>query len=310
MFLDVHKRKNAKAILIGCNYTRYPDSKLSGCVNDALTVRKFLIDQYCYKHENVVLLHDNMEDYDIFADYPTRDNIIRELYNAANQSKSGKIDTIWIHYSGHGSYVRDSDHDEDDGLDECILPCDFKENGIITDDTLFNILKEITCPVYITMDCCHSGTGFDLPFSYVPVLSDASSNNNNDHTEYNEFVENTGQGYDIKKQQYHEVNIPICWNRRLNYEKVTNNDKYIENKEIYMFSGCRDFQTSADITMSNNNTENSSFGAFTDALVTSLEYHRLNTTYINLYKTLLYILQERGYTQRTLFSTSNDKFEI
>ena len=36
--------------------------------------------------------------------------------------------------SGHGSQVKDRDGDEIDGYDEVILPRDFREKGIITDD--------------------------------------------------------------------------------------------------------------------------------------------------------------------------------
>ena len=43
-------------------------------------------------------------------------------------------DSLFFHYSGHGSQVKDKDGDEIDGLDETILPVDFQKSGMIIDD--------------------------------------------------------------------------------------------------------------------------------------------------------------------------------
>ena len=78
-------------------------------------------------------------------------------------------DCLFFHFSGHGGQVRDHSGDEADGYDETIVPCDYKRAGQITDDELFKILvKDLPegCKLTAVMDCCHSGTGLDLPYDY------------------------------------------------------------------------------------------------------------------------------------------------
>ena len=75
-------------------------------------------------------------------------------------------------YSGHGTYVKDVNDDEDDGKDECLVPLDYKESGMIFDDHLNNILSLIhpdTRVVFI-VDACHSETMLDLSYRYVSEI--------------------------------------------------------------------------------------------------------------------------------------------
>jgi hypothetical protein len=77
---------------------------------------------------------------------------------------SPNLTEIWFHYSGHGSQVRDTNGDETDGLDEIIVPTDFKTAGFITDDDIFSILQTVSikCRVVLLFDSCHSGSICDL----------------------------------------------------------------------------------------------------------------------------------------------------
>lgn len=57
-----------------------------------------------------------------------------------------------------------------DGYDETLVPLDYQQAGQIRDDDLFTTLVgamprgvQLTC----VMDCCHSGTVLDLPFSFI-----------------------------------------------------------------------------------------------------------------------------------------------
>lgn len=69
---------------------------------------------------------------------PTRKNIIDAFTRITQYSKAG--DTVFVHYSGHGGRVPDTDGDEDDGYDETLIPVDFKSAGQIVDDEVFNVL--------------------------------------------------------------------------------------------------------------------------------------------------------------------------
>ena len=47
---------------------------------------------------------------------------------------NGSVSEVWIHYSGHGSHIKDMDGDEEDGFDEVLVPLDYDKNGVISDD--------------------------------------------------------------------------------------------------------------------------------------------------------------------------------
>ena len=74
---------------------------------------------------------------------------------------SGPGDTVYIHFSGHGSQVEDRNGDESDGLDESILPYDARTGEVpdSTDDELGALLTGLrTDRAWVVLDSCHSGT--------------------------------------------------------------------------------------------------------------------------------------------------------
>jgi len=150
---------NRNALLIGMNYpeTTY---KLSGCVNDINTIEKLLIEKFNFK--NIVKLHDSS------SILPTKINILLQLKLLLTQSNSG--DVLFFHYSGHGAQIKDINGDETDGMDEVIIPVDyFSNNSIIVDDDIKGIIQENLkegVKLIVLMDCCNSGTIFDLKYNY------------------------------------------------------------------------------------------------------------------------------------------------
>ena len=130
-----------KALLIGINYLDSPTNALNGCINDVINMRNMLIDAYGYESSNITVLREDTDN------KPTRANIINNLTSIVAQS--AKLKELWIHYTGHGSQLIETAGDETDKLDEIIVPLDYVQNGVITDDVIFNIIKNSKCPQYL-----------------------------------------------------------------------------------------------------------------------------------------------------------------
>lgn len=144
---------NKKALLIGINYTN-TYAQLNGCINDVL-----LVDSYLKKEgfTDITFITDKT---DI---KPTRQNIISTLENFLSNSSDNDI--LYLHYSGHGSYVSDNTKDEIDNRDETIVSLDLIN---ITDDELASIIKNklVSKSTLIAFfDSCHSGTVLDLRYT-------------------------------------------------------------------------------------------------------------------------------------------------
>jgi Caspase domain len=145
-----------KAILIGINYSG--DNQLYGCINDVIQMKSILIDIYGFQDGDILTLRD-----DDPTNMPTKRRILSELVNIVQSAP----EFIYIHYSGHGTNITDTNKDEKDGRDECIVPSDHSESGIISDDELNMTLVGIKSTGIAVFDCCRSGTILDLPFELI-----------------------------------------------------------------------------------------------------------------------------------------------
>mmetsp|Transcript_9765 Transcript_9765/g.26606 ORF Transcript_9765/g.26606 Transcript_9765/m.26606 type:complete len:309 (-) Transcript_9765:913-1839(-) len=160
-----------RAILIGINYVGQK-GQLSGCHNDVLNIKDYLINKEGFAEKDMLILMDDNKNHN-----PTRKNIEDAFRRITQYSRAN--DCVFIHYSGHGGNVPDQDGDEEDGYDETLIPVDFKSAGQIIDD---DILKMLVMPmpagvnVTVLMDCCHSGTVLDLPYSINATETQMHSN--------------------------------------------------------------------------------------------------------------------------------------
>lgn len=153
-----------KLLLFGLNY-KNTNHELNGCINDTLLMKNCLQSYLDIKNEDIKLITD---DTDIT---PTRDNIIKNINKSIEEINTSDYDTLWIHYSGHGTYLNDQNNDENvenDGIignDEALYTID---NNVILDDELNEIFSKINQnkKLICIFDCCHSGTALDLPFKY------------------------------------------------------------------------------------------------------------------------------------------------
>mmetsp|Transcript_19757 Transcript_19757/g.28839 ORF Transcript_19757/g.28839 Transcript_19757/m.28839 type:complete len:312 (-) Transcript_19757:238-1173(-) len=150
-----------RAVLIGINYVGQ-DGELAGCHNDVLNMKEYLMDVHDFKERNMTILMD-----DGMHEEPTRDNIMAAYRMLTQESQPG--DVCYTHYSGHGGKLRDDNGDESDGYDETLIPVDYQRAGQIRDDDLLrNFVLPMPRGVFVTsiMDCCHSGTILDLPYTF------------------------------------------------------------------------------------------------------------------------------------------------
>jgi metacaspase-1 len=69
---------------------------------------------------------------------PTKAAILNAYRWVVAQSQPG--DSIFLHYSGHGTKVPDQNGDEEDGYDEALVPSDYASAGVILDDELYEII--------------------------------------------------------------------------------------------------------------------------------------------------------------------------
>lgn len=155
------------ALLIGINYIG-TSAQLGGCQNDVLKMSEVLKTHYNFAPENISILIDK-------SGYisPTATNIISQLNSLYLRSKKEKINTLYIHYSGHGTNVVDRNGDETDGKDECIVPLDYLKAGVITDDLIYSFLSKIkpVGKIIWVFDSCNSASCTDLPYSYTYINS-------------------------------------------------------------------------------------------------------------------------------------------
>ena len=151
----LNTRTTKKALLVGINYVGTSNA-LAGCINDVNNVHTYLGSKgfTC----QIITDHTVLK--------PTRDTILHALTQLLVNAVAG--DVLVFQYSGHGTYVRDTNRDEVDGYDEAMVCLDRR----ILDDELKSLLvnhlkKGVT--LFVLMDCCHSGTILDLKYQYDGV---------------------------------------------------------------------------------------------------------------------------------------------
>ena len=154
--------ENAKALIIGINYIGQ-QGQLNGCINDTANIKNTLLNKCNYKEENIVILTDNTEI------TPTKENMMNAMKSFVKNITESNTKTAWFSFSGHGYYIQDVSMDDVDGHDEVLVPLDYAEKGIITDDELYDVLIKglpLDCKLFSLIDSCHSGTALDLPLRY------------------------------------------------------------------------------------------------------------------------------------------------
>ncbi|ODV63031.1 caspase family protein ASCRUDRAFT_79615 [Ascoidea rubescens DSM 1968] len=286
---------NKKALLIGINYTG-SKAQLNGCINDVQNVKEFLL-RNGYSEENMVILTDDQSN-------PRAIPIKQNILDAMGWLVSGASpnDSLFFHFSGHGTQQEDTDGDEVDGYDEAIVPLDYEESGMIVDDVLHHtMVKPLPegCRLTALFDCCHSGSALDLPYTYSTkgLLKEPN------------LAEEAGQGLLEAVQSYMAGDTTSAMRSIFGAVKVfmngSNDEAHEKTKktktspaDVIMLSGCKDDQTSADASIGGEAT-----GAMSYAFMKVMNSGK-QQSYLSLLNNTRQIL-EGEYSQKPQLSASH-----
>lgn len=151
---------NGKALLFGLNYKHCKSGQLNGCINDVYNMGAYI--------RNELKIPIDIYTDDINLKETSGIGITNKLFELACDSYKYNYDFVYIHYSGHGSYVPDYSKDEVDGKDEALVPSDYETKGLLVDDYLQTIFRQFNprTKVLCIFDCCHSGTLIDTKYRW------------------------------------------------------------------------------------------------------------------------------------------------
>src|SRR5690606_32820277 len=106
-----------RGLFIGINYTG-SSAELRGCVNDVRTMLATLQRIQFPLQEAIILVDD--PSFPGYAGQPTRANIEQGMRWLSHGTAPG--DTLFLHFSGHGSQRKNPHGAEADGFDETLVP--------------------------------------------------------------------------------------------------------------------------------------------------------------------------------------------
>lgn len=291
---------NKKSLFIGINYFG-SSAELRGCLNDVQNMKRFVTSNYGFPEDSdhMLVLTDDQEG--IYS--PTRANIVAAMRWLVQGAQPG--DSLFFHYSGHGGTQKDEspESDEIDGQDETLVPVDYQTNGMIVDDEIHAILvAPLPSAVRLTavMDCCHSGSIFDLPYSYR-VNGALEVQETDNRKAAIEAALKAGKALIDGDKLGAAMNAGSAILSLLGPKAQPNRPVVIRKSlaDVIQFSGCKDEQTSADAHIGGEHT-----GAMSWALITAFEQNGHSQTYTQLLGNIRNLLQSK-YTQVPQMSTGH-----
>jgi len=269
---------NKKALLVGINYIGQ-QYQLSGCINDVKHIKEVLITQFGFVDtpDKMIILTDDQKDP---LKIPTRKNMLNAMKWLVQGCRPG--DSLFFHFSGHGSQKKDQDGDEVDGYDETILPVDYKKSGQIVDDEMNSILvRPLPEGVRLTaiFDSCHSGTALDLPYVYADDGKLVVQKGPSTLQMVNDTINSFAMG-DVMGIFSGIKNLAESDKIKKNSSKAKKKTEETRSTfaDVIMFSGCKDSQTSADTKINNLAT-----GAMSYAFIKAIMSNK-NMSYLQLLK--------------------------
>ncbi|KAK0481404.1 caspase domain-containing protein [Armillaria novae-zelandiae] len=125
-----------KAVLIGIKYTHGPKKMhVLGAHNDVDSMKKLLTKSYRFRPEDITILMDADGVDDMLK--PTRENITRELRALVQDAQPGGA--YFVLFAGHCVQLEEpeneiGEYEEEDHLNECLVPMDAVQQDSETDD--------------------------------------------------------------------------------------------------------------------------------------------------------------------------------
>ncbi|KAK7319436.1 hypothetical protein RJT34_04157 [Clitoria ternatea] len=155
-----HAYGSKRAVLCGILY-HGKSYRLKGSVNDVKCMKYFLIKEFRFPSDSILMLTDDKEEKDALR-FPTKQNMQMALRWLIEGSESG--DSLVFHFSGHGAQEMKMGH-EREGFDEAICPVDYEQHGkIVNNEINATIVTPLPrgAKLHAIIDACHSGTLLDL----------------------------------------------------------------------------------------------------------------------------------------------------
>jgi hypothetical protein len=291
-------RGNKRALLIGINYFGQ-SGELRGCINDVNNIKRLIQSRGFV--EDSVHMRILTDDHRNGSLHPTRRNIIEGMHWLVQGAQPN--DSLFLHYSGHGSQKEDTDSDEVDGYDETIVPVDAKSSGQIVDDEMNAILvRQLPRGARLTaiFDSCHSATALDLPYIYDCYgnikKQKVSRKNAGMNLLETGMALKSGNIFGALQQGQKALNSLTAIGNEGKAQAITEQTRSSQG-DVVMFAGCKDHQTSADTSVQGYGATGAASYAFIDAVSKGR-----NLTYIDLLATMRETLKQK-YSQVVQMST-------
>ncbi|RMZ92078.1 hypothetical protein DV736_g665, partial [Chaetothyriales sp. CBS 134916] len=297
-----------KALLIGINY--YGSShQLQGCESDVNNMVAWLISRGYSTHPRDMVIMTQSRGPGPY--YPIGANIIAAMDWLVSEPEC----VLFLHYSGHGGQIADPSGQRRSGMESTIVPVDFEVHGQITSDILHRHLVSAlpqNCTLFVIFDCCHSGSTLELPWVYktdedgninlmdnmqagMALAQEASSLIQGGFSfqkidAAKHLLAGASDFYHSLKQQFADDNGGS--GAGLQNQSDFSEDWSREERSVFMFSGCKDDQTSADAFIQGKHV-----GAMSDAFLRVMKTdYNWNYSYVQILQGTREILQQ-NYSQ-------------
>jgi len=237
-----------KALLVGINYTNTLHPQLHGCIDDIVNMSELLVDSFDYDINNIIMLRDdnnNATTIDGFSDASGAGENRRNSGERSSEELPTRIN-ILTHLS---NLVKQSAN-----LSEIWFHyCGHGSQINAVTNGKYNNLNEVILPVD------YQTNGFIIDDEIYNIIKNVKCNMilvfDSCHS---------GSMCELQWSFLYSEGLIV---------KSMNNNKSIENPNIFCFSSCKDSQTCADVY---NNVKTQNVGIFTDSLIYCLRTNHKN----------------------------------